>query len=107
MSEVIHDPKPVVILDQKAAAERLNVSVRTLERWRLSNDGPSYVKYTDTIRGAVRYRESDLEAWIASRVRASTSEAASSSPPQHRPLLEARAEAREAASQVTLEELGR
>jgi len=65
-----------VLLDQKAAAGRLKTSVRTLERWRVMGEGPPYVKFTSGLRSSIRYREIDIEAWIASRVRTSTSDAA-------------------------------
>jgi predicted DNA-binding transcriptional regulator AlpA len=59
------------LLTQRDVAARLGLSERTIERLRLSGDGPRFVKATRS----VRYRECDLEAWIASRVVASTSEA--------------------------------
>jgi hypothetical protein len=43
---------------------------RTLERWRQTGDGPRFVR----VGRAVRYRRSDLDAWLESRVRSSTSE---------------------------------
>lgn len=58
------------LLTQREAAELLQLSVRTLERYRLSGLGPHFVKAGHS----VRYREADLEAWVASRVVGSTSE---------------------------------
>jgi hypothetical protein len=55
------------------AATALQISVRTLERLRVSGFGPVYVK----AGRLVRYRQSDLEAWLASQARHSTSEALS------------------------------
>jgi predicted DNA-binding transcriptional regulator AlpA len=59
------------LLTQRDVAAKLGLSERTIERLRLSGDGPRFVK----ANRAVRYRQADLEAWIASRVVASTSEA--------------------------------
>jgi predicted DNA-binding transcriptional regulator AlpA len=50
----------------------LRLSERTLERLRVAGSGPSFVK----AGRAVRYRECDLETWIAARVVNSTSEEA-------------------------------
>jgi excisionase family DNA binding protein len=59
------------LLTQREAAAQLRLSQRTLERFRVSGAGPTYVK----AGRLVRYREQDLEKWIASRVVGSTSEA--------------------------------
>ena len=58
------------LLDQREAARLLRLSERTLERLRLQGGGPLYVK----AGRAVRYREADLEAWIAARVVSNTSQ---------------------------------
>jgi excisionase family DNA binding protein len=57
------------LLTQREAADHLRLSERTLERLRVSGGGPRYVK----AGRCVRYREADLEAWIALRIRTSTS----------------------------------
>jgi excisionase family DNA binding protein len=62
----------VRLLTQAEASRLLRLSERTLERLRLQGGGPLYVK----AGRAVRYRECDLEAWIAQRVVNSTSEEA-------------------------------
>jgi len=59
----------VRLLTQAEASRLLRLSERTLERLRLQGGGPLYVK----AGRAVRYRECDLEAWIAQRVVNSTS----------------------------------
>ena len=41
-------------------SEMLGVSVKTLEKWRWERRNLPYVK----LGTAVRYRESDLEAWL-------------------------------------------
>jgi predicted DNA-binding transcriptional regulator AlpA len=62
----------MTLLNQRATAAYLSISERTLERWRVSGDGPSFCK----LGRRVAYRECDLIEWIAARVRTSTSEAA-------------------------------
>ena len=59
----------VRLLTQSDAAKLLRLSERTLERLRLQGGGPPFVK----AGRSVRYRESDLDAWIAARVVSSTS----------------------------------
>lgn len=60
----------MTLLNQREAANLLRLSQRTLERLRVSGGGPVYVK----TRRLARYREADLERWIAARTVASTSE---------------------------------
>jgi excisionase family DNA binding protein len=58
------------LLTQRECAAALRLSERTLERLRVSGGGPAFVKAGRSIR----YREADLERWIAGRVVSSTSE---------------------------------
>jgi predicted DNA-binding transcriptional regulator AlpA len=58
------------LLDQKQAAHLLRLSVRTLERHRISGTGPRFVR----LGRLVRYRDVDLAEWVRSRVHLSTSE---------------------------------
>jgi predicted DNA-binding transcriptional regulator AlpA len=58
------------LLMQREAAALLRLSERTLERLRVSGDGPRYVKYGRRIA----YRTADVEAWVASHLFTSTSE---------------------------------
>jgi excisionase family DNA binding protein len=60
------------ILNTKEAAAYVRLGKPTLERFRISGDGPKYCK----LGGAVRYRKADLDAWLESRLTGSTSEAA-------------------------------
>ena len=60
------------ILNTKEAANYVRLGKPTLERFRISGDGPPYAK----LGGAVRYRRADLDAWLASRLIRSTSEGA-------------------------------
>ena len=57
-------------LDTRAAAAHLGLSPRTLDRYRVSGEGPEFYK----LGTRVRYRLADLEAWAASRRRRSTSD---------------------------------
>jgi predicted DNA-binding transcriptional regulator AlpA len=58
------------LLNQKQAAYVLGLSVRTLERHRVAGTGPRWAR----LGRLVRYRQSDLTAWVESNVRLSTSE---------------------------------
>lgn len=60
------------LLNQREVATRLRLSPRTLERFRLSGEGPKFVK----AGRRVLYRQTDLDAWINSRIRTSTSDIA-------------------------------
>jgi predicted DNA-binding transcriptional regulator AlpA len=60
-----------VFLNQRETAEILRLSERTLERHRLSGEGPPFVK----LGRRVVYRRSDIEAWTRANTRRSTSEA--------------------------------
>ena len=51
-------------------AERLHVSPRTLERWRVEGTGPPYMK----AGGRVLYHEEDVISWLRASQRRSTSE---------------------------------
>lgn len=62
----------MTILTTKEAAAYCKLSQPTLERGRLTGDGPPFLK----IGKAVRYRASDLDLWLASRLVRSTSEKA-------------------------------
>ena len=55
---------------QKYLSDLIEVSERTLERWRVEGTGPAYVK----AGRKVLYRPADIEAWLASSLRTSTSE---------------------------------
>jgi excisionase family DNA binding protein len=59
-------------LTTKEAATWLRLGKATLDRFRLTGEGPRYCK----LGGAVRYRRADLEEWLESRLTRSTSDAA-------------------------------
>jgi predicted DNA-binding transcriptional regulator AlpA len=55
-------PKTLQFLTQKQLAQLLNLSERTLERWRVEGRGPRFVAFGPRRRG---YRVSDIEDWTA------------------------------------------
>ena len=57
------------VLTTLEAARYVRLSKPTLERARVAGDGPLYCK----LGGSVRYRRADLDAWLESRLTASTS----------------------------------
>jgi hypothetical protein len=59
-----------LLMDGEAAARELGVSRRSLERWRLEERGPAWVR----VGKLCMYRREDLEAFIA-RNRVASSEA--------------------------------
>jgi len=58
------------LLRTTEAAEYVGLAPVTLERMRLTGEGPSFAK----LGRAVRYRLQDLDNWVASRLVRSTSE---------------------------------
>ena len=59
-----------IYLNTRGAAGLLGLSEKTLMRYRVSGSGPVFHKF-----GAlIRYRREDIEAWAATRRRASTSD---------------------------------
>jgi len=57
-------------VDTRRAAELIGMSTRTLEKWRGEGNGPPFLK----LGRRVLYAVADLEEWIGSRRRRSTSE---------------------------------
>ena len=57
-------------LNTREAAAHLGLSTRTLDRYRVSGDGPVFLKFG----GRVRYLREDLDEWARSRRRRSTSD---------------------------------
>lgn len=56
--------------DEKATAERMGVKPKTLANWRSSGGGPVFFK----VGGRVIYDDADVDTWLASRRRTSTSD---------------------------------
>lgn len=61
---------PDKLLTVHELATYLRISKSSLDKYRLTGDGPKYIRVG---RHAVRYRMSDVEAYLASRVTTSTS----------------------------------
>jgi excisionase family DNA binding protein len=59
------------LLTVEEAAIRLKISKHTLNRWRVTGEGPPFVKYGPRL---VRYTESKLGEWASKRTHGSTSE---------------------------------
>ena len=59
------------LINERDAADYLNVSMRTLQGWRLKGGGPPYVKAGTK---SIRYRRRDLAAWADAHIRANTSD---------------------------------
>jgi len=53
------------LLGECEVAEITGLSLPTLRRWRLQQQGPRYAK----LGGSIRYRKSDITAWLESRIR--------------------------------------
>jgi excisionase family DNA binding protein len=51
---------PDALLTEQQTAQLLNISVRTLQAWRIKLTGPRFVR----AGRAIRYRRSDLTTWI-------------------------------------------
>jgi excisionase family DNA binding protein len=60
-----------MLLTTKEAATYLRLAKPTLERFRLAGSGPAFCKMGEK---SVRYRKADLDDWLASRLRRSTSD---------------------------------
>ena len=58
-----------ITISEGEAAEALGLSHRTLQRWRVTGEGPTFVK----LGRRVRYRPADLEAFVEESRRSSTS----------------------------------
>jgi excisionase family DNA binding protein len=52
----------VSLVTEQEVSKRLNISLSSLRRWRLTKRGPAFVK----VGALVRYSLEDLEAWLAS-----------------------------------------
>ncbi len=59
-----------VLLDERGLSGMLGVSVRTVQAWRVKGGGPVFVKINNRL---VRYRQSDVEAWLTSLLASNTS----------------------------------
>lgn len=62
---------PPLLMNPQEAARLLGFSARTLEKWRADGSGPVFIRQSSR---AIRYRPSDLAAWIEQRARTSTAD---------------------------------
>ena len=62
--------KDVTYMDTQQAALYLDLSAKTLSRYRVSGDGPVFHQFGTRIK----YRREDLDDWAAKRRRASTAD---------------------------------
>jgi hypothetical protein len=65
-----HKAIPQSLVDETKAAQLLDLTVKTLRRWRWAGKGPHFVK----LGSAVRYRPADLDEFIGAGRRSSTSD---------------------------------
>ncbi|WP_233417173.1 helix-turn-helix transcriptional regulator [Halovulum marinum] len=62
---------PNALVDEREAASILCYSVRALQNWRHRGGGPRFVKVSSR---SVRYRRTDLAAWVEERLVSHTSQ---------------------------------
>lgn len=60
-----------ILLTVEEAAARLKISKHTLNRWRVTGEGPPFVKYGPKL---VRYTSKSLDVWETKRSRTSTAQ---------------------------------
>jgi hypothetical protein len=58
------------LLTTDQAAERCNLSPRTLEKYRVEGGGPVFIR----LKGSIRYQLEDLDAWVAANRHRTTSD---------------------------------
>jgi len=63
-----------LVFNETELAQALNVSVRTIRRWRSEGTGPPFAKLNDAPQSPVRYRLSDVDEWLTSRLRGGDSD---------------------------------
>jgi predicted DNA-binding transcriptional regulator AlpA len=61
-----------MLRDTQQAAEFLGLKPRTLEVWRMRGEGPPHIRLGSR---TIRYLEADLQEWLESKRRVSTSHA--------------------------------
>lgn len=62
------------LYNESLAAEALSLSKHTLRKFRLTGDGPPYVKLGSGVRARVAYAADDLAAWVEAQKRTFTGE---------------------------------
>ncbi len=59
------------LISEEVAASDLDLTVRTLQKWRQVGGGPKFVRLSSR---CIRYRRIDLRAWAEERLRISTAD---------------------------------
>lgn len=72
--ETRYSRSPPKYLTTAEAAHHVRLSPRSLERFRVEGNGPSYLKAGPGKRARVFYRLADLDEWLEGRTFTSTSE---------------------------------
>ncbi len=62
---------PLRLLSEKELSQATGFSVRTLQSWRGRGGGPPFIRVSPR---CIRYRRSEVEAWLEERARRSTSD---------------------------------
>lgn len=52
------------LLSTRETAERLGVTVKAIQKWRMDKTGPAYIKISHSL---CRYRIEDVDAWVLAR----------------------------------------
>ena len=71
MDWTVSPSSPPLLLTEKEVAQATGFSTRTLQKWRMIGEGPPFVRISAR---AIRYRRVDIDEWINSRLRTSTSD---------------------------------
>lgn len=69
--QLTESPTPTSVFTTPEAAIYLKIKTATLEQWRWNGNGPRFIK----LSRSVRYRRSDLDDFMNSRVFENTTEA--------------------------------
>ena len=64
--------QPEHLLTAAQAADFLNISIRSLQSWRVRGGGPAFLK----LGRSVRYRYAELQTWLDANIATSTSSGA-------------------------------
>ena len=72
-------PTEDALFTESAAAHRMGVSPRTLQKWRITGEGPPFVRLSSR---CIRYRLQDMADWTQGRLRRSTSQTGHESTPR-------------------------
>ncbi len=65
------EPEPLDLLSEKELSQLTGFSRRTLQGWRCQGLGPPFLRIS---RGCIRYSRPEVEKWLNSRWRRSTSD---------------------------------